>query len=161
MRCDWKRSPRGKIFGVVTGLAEWRELDPNTTRIIVGIISLCTMPFSIIIYLVLALILPMDHSGTYANYESDRNEYARKSSGGIWENATDDFKKNMDNMKESYKTYRKSSKKDVEDAEWEERSTEDIRAEYEELKKKVEDMEAEMFDKEKDWDARFKDSEDR
>ena len=147
MRCDWKRSPRGKIFGVVTGLAEWRELDPNTTRIIVGIIAFCTMPLSIIVYLVLALILPMDHSGAYANYESDRSEYARKSSEGVWENTPPKSKRH--------------SKDDVEDAKWEERSTEDIRAEYEELKKKVEDMEAEMFDKEKDWDARFKDSEDR
>lgn len=155
MKIAWKRSPRGKIFGVVTGLAEWRELDPNTTRTIVGIISLFTMPFSIIIYLVLALLLPMDHGTYYKRAESN-------TTGGFWENTTDDFKETVDNMKKSYKEYAKTSKKDdVEDAQWEERSTEDIRAEYEELKKKVESMEAEMFDKEKDWDARFKDSEDK
>ena len=150
----WKRSPRGKIFGVVTGLAEWRELDPNTTRLIVGIIAFCTMPLSIIVYLVLALVLPMDHSGSYTRHD-------RSTTGGIWENSTDDFRKNMDNMKKSYNNHRKSSKQDVEDAKWEERSTDDIRAEYEELKRKVENMESEMFDKEKDWDARFKDSEDK
>ena len=157
----WKRSPRGKIFGVVTGLAEWRDLDPQTTRTIVCIISLCTMPVSIIIYLILALVLPMDHSDAYANYERTRSDYASKSAEGFWENTTDDFKHTMNNMKDSYRKYKASKENDVEDAKWEERSTDDIRREYEELKKKVESMEADMFDKEKDWDARFKDSEDK
>ena len=157
----WKRSPRGKIFGVVTGLAEWRELDPQTTRTIVMIISFCTMPLSIIIYLILALILPMDHGTTYTDYEDRNRAYRKKSAEGVWENATDDFKATMNKMKDSYDAYASTKKDDVEDAKWEERSTDDIRKEYEDLKKKVESMEAEMFDKEKDWDARFKDSEDR
>lgn len=56
---------------------------------------------------------------------------------------------------------RKKKNMEYEDAKWSERSTEDIRKEYEELKKKVEDMESEMFDKEKDWDERFNSSEDK
>jgi phage shock protein C len=35
------------------------------------------------------------------------------------------------------------------------RSNEDLKAEYENLKHKVEKMENEMFDKERDWDKRF------
>jgi phage shock protein C len=35
------------------------------------------------------------------------------------------------------------------------KTTDELRKEYEELKKKVETMENEMFDKEKDWDQRF------
>lgn len=35
------------------------------------------------------------------------------------------------------------------------KTTDELRKEYEELKKKVEAMENEMFDKEKDWDQRF------
>jgi len=35
------------------------------------------------------------------------------------------------------------------------KTTDELRKEYEELKKKVETMEDEMFDKEKDWDQRF------
>lgn len=55
----WVRSPRGKIFGVVTGLAEWRGLDPGMTRLIVFLIVLFTGVFpGIAIYLALALILP-------------------------------------------------------------------------------------------------------
>ncbi|MGD1821007.1 MAG: PspC domain-containing protein [Pleomorphochaeta sp.] len=35
------------------------------------------------------------------------------------------------------------------------KTTDELRKEYEELKKKVESMENDMFDKEKDWDQRF------
>ena len=55
----WTRSPRGEIFGVATGLAEWRELPPGTTRIIVFLIILFTGVFpGAVIYLVLAALLP-------------------------------------------------------------------------------------------------------
>ncbi len=55
----WTRSPRGTIFGVATGLAEWKDLDPRMTRIIVFLIVLLTGLFpGIAIYLLLAIILP-------------------------------------------------------------------------------------------------------
>ena len=55
----WTRSPRGPLFGVVTGLAEWKDLDPAKTRFIVFLILLFTGIFpGAGIYLVLALILP-------------------------------------------------------------------------------------------------------
>lgn len=42
-----------------------------------------------------------------------------------------------------------------EDDDDDERTNEELRTEYENLKKKVETMENEMFDKERDWDQRF------
>lgn len=40
-------------------------------------------------------------------------------------------------------------------ADEDDRSNDDLRNEYEKLKRKVEDMESSLFDKEKDWDQRF------
>ena len=55
----WTRSPRGIIFGVVTGLAEWRGLPVDTTRLVVALIAVFTAVFPVcIIYLLLAVILP-------------------------------------------------------------------------------------------------------
>ena len=55
----WTRSPRGEIFGVATGLAEWRDLPPAMTRLIVFLIIIFTGVFpGIVIYLLLAAILP-------------------------------------------------------------------------------------------------------
>ncbi len=60
----WTRSPRGMIFGVVTGLAEWRGLNPGMTRLIVFLIVLFTGVFpGIAVYLALALILPPQQKG--------------------------------------------------------------------------------------------------
>ena len=93
----WTRSPRGEIFGVVTGLAEWRELNPGMTRCIVLLIIIFTGIFpGIAIYLILALILPMqtdddiikDHKGGETidvsfeeaddDYENKKRKYDRE-----------------------------------------------------------------------------------
>lgn len=59
-RSRWYRSPNGPLFGVITGLAEWRQLDSSKLRWIVAIIIICTGIFpGGLIYLLLALILPM------------------------------------------------------------------------------------------------------
>ena len=101
----WTRSPRGQIFGVATGLAEWRELDPSMTRLIVLLIVLFTGIFpGVAIYLALALILPMQ----------TENDIIDKHTHG----ETIDV------------------------------SFEEADEEYEDLKRK--------FDKEKDWDDRFR-----
>lgn len=127
MTSRWTRSPRGKVFGVCTGLAEWRDLNPEPVRWIVALAILFTGVFpGVIIYLIFALILPAQEPGEYrAGSRSSRYSHV----------------------------YR-----DAEDAEYRSensKSTEDLKSEYEELKRKVEQMENEMFDKEKDWDERF------
>ncbi|MBO8435773.1 MAG: PspC domain-containing protein [Spirochaetes bacterium] len=71
----WTRSPRGEIFGVATGLAEWRGLNPEMTRVIVFLLVIFSgiVP-GIIIYFLLALILPMqsehDIIGTYGDSDT-------------------------------------------------------------------------------------------
>jgi Putative stress-responsive transcriptional regulator len=125
----WTRSPRGKIFGVATGLAEWRDLPVRPVQLIVFLSIVFTGFFpGAIIYLIVALCLPLqseadiiDGSAGYA--------YGNSNCGSRpWSDA--EFTENG-------------------------KSTEDLKNEYEALKKKVEKMEGQMFDKEKDWDERF------
>ena len=125
----WTRSPRGKIFGVCTGLAEWRDLDPGFVRLISLIAVLFSGVFpGVIIYLILALILPPQSEGDFGSKERRHSSKYDH----IYKDATDaEYKEEAD------------------------KSTDDLKTEYEELKKKVEEMENEMFDKEKDWDERF------
>lgn len=129
----WTRSPRGAILGVATGLAEWKALPVDMTRIIVFIIVCCSsfVPGAII-YLIIALILPVQ--------------------------TEDDIISNDEWVRRNRKSYRDNYQDvDYEDVKTE-KSTEDLKREYEELKKKVESMESEMFDREKDWDERFRSS---
>ena len=133
----WTRSPRGKVLGVATGLAEWRGFPEDITRLVVFLIFVFTAFFpALAVYLIIAVILPeqtkadiIDSGDTY--YSSD---YAFGSS--------------------NYRSYRS---REAEDACFREKSDSDLEKEYEELKKKVEEMENDVFDKEKEWDARFKD----
>lgn len=107
------RSPRGKIFGVCTGLAEWRDLPADPVRLIVFLVVLATGIFpGALIYLAAALVIPMNPGTSYSN-ESIYSD---------------------DSPKES---------------------EEELKSEYERLKRKVEKMESEMFNKERDWDDRF------
>ncbi len=113
----WTRSPRGPVFGVVTGLAEWRELNPQMTRFIVFLIILFTGIFpGVAIYLALALILPMQT-------ENDIIREHRKD----------------DPIEASY-----------------EEADDELNKEYENLKRKAKETEDRAFDKEKDWDERFR-----
>lgn len=129
----WTRSPRGAILGVATGLAEWKALPVDMTRIIVFIIVCCSsfIPGAII-YLVVALILPVQTEDDIITDE----EWARRNRKGYRDNYQD---VNFEEVKT-------------------EKSTEELKREYEELKRKVESMESEMFDREKDWDERFRSS---
>ncbi len=123
----WMRSPRGKILGVATGLAEWRDLPPEPVRLIVFFTILFTGFFpGALIYLGLALFLPAQEDGDYRPGKGGRSRWEH-----VYRNAED--AKDGDECK----------------------STEELKAEYEELKRKVEAMESEMFDKEKEWDERF------
>jgi phage shock protein C len=111
------RSPRGKIFGVCTGLAEWRDLPVEPVRWIVFITVMVTGFFpGAVLYLLAALIIPMNPADTV--YGGGSRPY---------------------------------SAEDDDDP----RSDEDLKAEYERLKRKVEKMEGDIFNKERDWDDRF------
>lgn len=116
----WTRSPRGCILGVATGLAEWRGLPINLTRLLVLLLVCCTsfVP-GLIIYLVVALLLP--------------------------EQTDDDIIREGYHRYSNYTSYRRREKED-----------DDLKRRYENLKRKVEGMENDLFDKEKEWDAHFK-----
>ena len=130
----WYRSPRGKILGVATGLAEWRDLLADPVRLIVFLAIIFTGFFpGAIIYLIVALCLPANEE----DYQTNFKKYYDK--GHIYKDAED-------------ATFYESKN---------EKSNDDLRAEYETLKKKVEEMENEMFDKERDWDARFNSTTDK
>ena len=131
----WTRSPNREVFGVVAGFAEWKDLPIKETRLIVLLIILFTSVFlGLVIYLLLAIYLPMQTEEDIISPHASRSFSERRAK------------------------YRKEHFKD---AEWSEKSTEDLKKEYEELKRKVEDMESEMFNKEKDWDERFRKEEEK
>ena len=115
----WTRSPRGCVLGVATGLAEWRGLPINLTRLLVLLLVCCTsfVP-GLIIYLVVALLLP--------------------------EQTDDDIIREGNHRYSYYTSYRRREKED-----------DDLKRRYENLKRKVEGMENDLFDKEKEWDAHF------
>ena len=134
----WTRSPRGQVLGVATGLAEWRGFPADITRLVVFLIFVCTAFFpALLVYLVIAVILPEQ---TEADIIRDGDTYY--SSDYAFSNRG----------RRNYSSY-----KNADDATFREKSDEDLEREYEELKKKVETMESDVFDKEKEWDARFKD----
>ena len=134
----WTRSPRGVVLGVATGLAEWRGFPIDITRLVVFLIFLFTAFFpALLVYLVIAVILPEQ---TEADIIRDGDTYY--SSDYAFSNRG----------RRNYSSY-----KNADDATFREKSDEDLEREYEELKKKVETMESDVFDKEKEWDARFKD----
>lgn len=116
----WTRSPRGCVLGVATGLAEWRGLPINLTRLLVLLLVCCTsfIP-GLIIYLVVALLLP--------------------------EQTDDDIIREGYHRYSYYTSYRRREKED-----------DDLKRRYENLKRKVEGMGNDLFDKEKEWDAHFK-----
>lgn len=102
----WYRSPRGKVFGLCTGLAEWRDLDAKMVRLIVCLAIVLTGIFpGAVIYLVLSLFIPMN--------PEDGSQTGNRS------------------------------------------SDEKMRNHYDDMKAKVDSMEQDMFDKEKNWDDRF------
>ena len=132
----WTRSPRGTILGVATGLAEWRGFPVDMTKLIVFIIVCCTsfIPGTIL-YIILAAVLPVQ---TEKDIVSESEWQRMDKSFNFSFKHSDPY---QDVKYEEVKT---------------EKSTEELRREYEELKRKVEKMESEMFDREKDWDERFR-----
>lgn len=130
------RSKYGQVFGVCQGIADWRDLPVGPVRLIVLLATIFTGFFpGIAIYLLAALIIPANPYETErpSNASSDWHRASRRR----YDNASD-------TVHSTYEAYDDDS-----------RSTDELKDEYERLKKKVEKMEEEMFDKERDWDQRF------
>lgn len=129
------RSKFGQVFGVCQGIADWRDLPVGPIRLIVIIAVVCTGIFpGVAIYLLAALFIPANP------YETERPA----NDGSNWH-------RNGHMHGYSSETVHGTYEADDNDA----RSNDELKEEYERLKKKVEKMEEEMFDKERDWDQRF------
>ncbi|HZJ88304.1 MAG TPA: PspC domain-containing protein [Sphaerochaeta sp.] len=113
------RSPNGRIFGVVTGLAERTNLSAPMLRLIVFILVIFSgvVP-GVILYLIAALLIPMRPEVDTASFYQERQQSRANSA--------------------------------AEEAR--------LRAEYQRLKKRIEELESEILNKERDWEKRFKES---
>lgn len=96
----WMRSPRGKILGVATGLAEWRDLPAEPVRIIVFLIILFTGVFpGAVIYLVLAVILPGPEDREYKGRFDHIYRNAQEASFSDSSKTTEDLKNEYEELK--------------------------------------------------------------
>lgn len=133
------RSNYGQIFGVCKGLAQWRDLPVRSVRLVFILLASFTCVFPCLVaYFLLALVLKANPherpSGPDENGDCNNYHKGRRGKGrGDWAFSDD------------YETV----------------DEDEMRRQYEDLKRKVDEMEdsARNKDKERDWDRRF-DSED-
>ena len=100
----WTRCPRGCILGVATGLAEWRGLPINLTRLLVLLLAVSTSFFPVmIIYLMVALLLPEQR-----REDIIRDNYNRHGSYGRYGRESEDseIKRRYENLKRRWKEWK-------------------------------------------------------
>ncbi len=124
------RNPDGKIMGVCSGISDWLRMDVSLVRLAFIIGAFVTGGVIFFIYLALGIFLPV---GDYKENESIFNKFKGEYSTGS-------------------SSSRRSSRRrrGV--------TVEDVRDEFDSLKSRVSKMEDSVFNKEKDWDERFKKS---
>lgn len=125
------RSRNGMIFGVCQGIADWRDLPVGYIRLGVVIALVMTGFFPVgVLYIAAGMLLPVEpREGKSDYYERDsrgRREYRRE------------------NRRESRRERHGGFTFD------------DIREEFEDISSRVNRMEDEVIDKEKEWEKRFK-----
>lgn len=124
------RSRCGIIFGVCQGLSEWRDLPVGYIR--VGVIIAFTMTgfFPVgLLYLAAGFFLPLEPKQGKSDY------YERNSRG----------------RREYRRNHRKESRRERSEG----YTFDDIKEEFDDISSRVNRMEDEMIDKEKDWEKRF------
>lgn len=130
------RSSNGKIMGVCSGIAEWLKMDVSLVRLAFIIGFFVTGGVVLVVYIALGIFLPVDdYKESDSIFDKFRDEYSYR--------------------KEEYsrRSDRSSGAKRRRDF-----TVKDIKDEFENLKTRVSNMENSVFDKEKDWDERFKKS---
>jgi phage shock protein C len=123
------RSPNGKIMGVCQGLSNWLRVDVGLVRLGFIISAFITGGVVFFVYLALGIFLPIEDE-----LESD----------SIFDKVRSDFSDGTGSSR-----YRKGRRITVED----------VKNEFDNLKSRVSKMEDSVFNKERDWDERFKKSE--
>lgn len=120
------RSRSGMIFGVCQGIAEWKDLNVGYIRL--GVIIAFTFSgfFPVgFLYLAAGFFLPVEPRHGKSDY------YDRDARGK--------------------RDYRRASRKEKSGG----FSFDDIKAEFDDLSSRVNKMEDDVIDKEKDWEKRF------
>jgi len=124
------RSSNGKFMGVCAGLANWLRMDVGLVRLGFIIASFMTGGVVFFIYLALGIFLPIDDCiESESIFDKVRTEYSGSSKKG---------------------SRRSGFRGGV--------TVEDVRDEFNNLKSRVSKMEDSVFNKERDWDNRFKNS---
>lgn len=125
------RNPDGKFMGVCSGLAEYLRMDVGLVRLVFIILAFVTGGAAILAYIAMGIFLPID------DYR-DSDSVFDKMKGEYWD------KRNFS----SRSSRRRRGRVDIND----------IKNEFDNLKSRVSNMEDSVFNKERDWDERFKNS---
>lgn len=140
------RSRNGKFFGVCQGIADWRDLPVEFVRLFVILAFVFTGFFPVgVIYFLAALILPLEPEGQHSG-RSSRRDFQR----GHGAHRKQRFHGSM--YEDERSDERRESRQNI---------YEDVRDDFNDLKDRVRNMEDQVFDKEKDWDSRFKGNKDQ
>ena len=124
------RSPDGKFMGVCAGLANWLRMDVGLIRLGFIIAAFITGGVVFFIYIALGVFLPIDEC-----MESE----------SIFDKVRGDF--SSDRQSSGRRSRHRGGV-----------TVNDVKEEFNNLKSRVSKMEDSVFNKEKDWDERFKKS---
>lgn len=126
------RSPNGKFMGVCAGIANWLRMDVGLVRL--GFIIACFITGGVVffIYIALGIFLTIDDSvESESIFDKVRNEYSGSRDSGRGRSS-------------------RNRKSNI--------TVDDVKEEFNNLKSRVSKMEDSVFNKERDWDSRFKNS---
>lgn len=121
------RSRNGMIFGVCQGIADWRDLPVGYIRLGIIIALVFTGFFPVgLLYLAAGFFLPVEP-------REGKSDYYKRDARGR-------------------RDYRRESRREKSRG----FTFDDIKEEFDDLSSRVNRMEDEVIDKEKDWEKRFK-----
>lgn len=129
------RIPNGKIMGVCGGVANWLRVDTGMVRVAVIVAAAMSGGVVVVIYIALGIFLPIDE---YNTYEANGSESV------------------FNKFKNEYSEGRRSGRKGSDSRRGV--TVDDVKNEFNNLKSRVSKMEDTVFNKERDWDERFKQS---
>ncbi len=95
------RARKGEVFGVCQGIAQWRDLPVDPIRLAVILLAVFTgfVPV-LVIYLLLALILPVEPEGRQSRRFYDEEEDISSSHRKHRGRTMDDLKQEFENLKQ-------------------------------------------------------------